>query len=286
VTKINPAVESWLRTNNFGEIRSTSSVGGGCIHQTLLIKTTTGGKIFLKQNQNIPPDMFEKEAQGLSALKFPDGPVVPQVYLVGKTYLLLEDIEPSPRCDNFWSLFGRQLAYVHDQVHSQFGFHNDNYIGSNPQKNTWMEDGFEFFQACRFKPQVDLALSQSLLSSNDIRLIEKVMEILPDIIPDQPASLLHGDLWSGNLISDSRGMPALIDPAVYYGWAEADLAMTDLFGTYPESFYQAYTEVRSLESGYRSRYPIYNLYHLLNHLNLFGKSYLPQIRGILSRFVS
>ena len=113
-----------------------------------------------------------------------------------------------------------------------------------------------------------------------------MIKILPNIIPEQPASLLHGDLWSGNLISDCRGLPAVIDPAVYYGWAEADLAMTDLFGNYPESFYQAYTEIRSLDSGYRSRYPIYNLYHLLNHLNLFGKSYLPQIRGILSRFVS
>ncbi len=107
---------------------------------------------------------------------------------------------------------------------------------------------------------------------------------LPELIPEQPASLIHGDLWSGNLISDNGGKPALIDPAVYYGWAEADLAMTELFGRYPEEFFKAYAEINPLEKGYRSRFPLYNIYHLLNHLNLFGKGYLSQIRSILDRY--
>lgn len=126
--------------------------------------------------------------------------------------------------------------------------------------------------------------NQALLNTQDIRNLERLMRSLPELIPEQPASLLHGDLWSGNLITDKRGMPAIIDPAVYFGWAEADLAMTDLFGTYPPDFYGAYNEVRPLDPGYRSRYPIYNLYHLLNHLNLFGRGYLSQVRTVLSQF--
>jgi fructosamine-3-kinase len=107
---------------------------------------------------------------------------------------------------------------------------------------------------------------------------------LPQLVPQQPASLLHGDLWSGNAISDRHGAPAIIDPAVYYGWAEAELAMTALFGAFAESFYQAYQEMRPLESGWRERFDIYNLYHLLNHLNLFGESYLGEVRAILRRY--
>ena len=130
-----------------------------------------------------------------------------------------------------------------------------------------------------------MAKTGSLLEPRDLLQLEELLNKLNLLIPDQPASLLHGDLWSGNLITDNQGKPALIDPAVYFGWAEADLAMTDLFGRYPDAFYRAYEEINPLENGYRSRFPLYNLYHLLNHLNLFGRGYLPQIRQILSRFL-
>lgn len=114
--------------------------------------------------------------------------------------------------------------------------------------------------------------------------MENLLKRLPELIPEQPASLIHGDLWSGNLITNQDGKPALVDPAVYYGWAEADLAMADLFGHYPEEFFRAYTEINSLETGYRSRFSLYNIYHLLNHLNLFGRGYRSQIQTVLDHF--
>jgi fructosamine-3-kinase len=114
--------------------------------------------------------------------------------------------------------------------------------------------------------------------------VENLTAQLKDLIPVEPASLLHGDLWSGNAITNSQGGPAIIDPAAHYGWAEAELAMTTLFGAFPNAFYQAYEEVRPLEPGYYARFPLYNLYHLLNHLNIFGRGYLGQVQAILRRF--
>ncbi len=129
-----------------------------------------------------------------------------------------------------------------------------------------------------------MARNKGYLNSRHIRELEVLVENLENLVPDQPASLLHGDLWSGNAIVDDTGSPTIIDPAVYYGWAEAELAMTTLFGSFPQAFYDSYVETRPLEQGYRERFPIYNLYHLLNHLNLFGSSYLPQILSILNRY--
>lgn len=243
-----------------------------------------GDRYFLKQNNQTTADIFEKEAKGLNALRVHGGPVVPQVFLVGAEYLLLEDLQPKSRCEDYWQLLGRQLAQVHNQVNELFGYQENNYIGSNPQLNAWMQYGHDFFRERRIKPQLRIAQKQSLLKAQDIQKLEKLMDKLPELIPEQPASLIHGDLWSGNLMADKRGMPAIIDPAVYYGWAEADLAMTDLFGSYPAEFYSAYNEIRSLDPGYRARYKIYNLYHLLNHLNLFGRGYLSQVRMVLAQY--
>ena len=284
MTRIHPEVTNWLLENNRGEISSSAPVGGGCIHQALLLQTSTNERYFLKQNFETTADMFEKEARGLNTLRISGGPGVPKVFLVGKAYLLLEDLQASSPCEDFWQLFGRQLALIHNQVNEAYGFQEDNYIGANPQQNTWMENGHDFFRERRLKPQIQLTHRQSFLTAKDIRMLEELLVKLTDLVPEQPASLIHGDLWSGNLMTDKEGKPAIIDPAVHYGWAEADLAMTDLFGRFPDSFYDAYIEVRPLEPGYRSRYPIYNLYHLLNHLNLFGGGYLSQVRQIISRY--
>ena len=283
---MDPDIQDWLKTNNLGKIIRMEALGGGCIHQSQIIYTSSGNSYFLKQNQSLPPDMFQKEAQGLDVLRIQNGPIFPEVFLVGENYLLLEDLRPAPRCNDFWLIYGRQMAALHLVVEDRFGFQDDNYIGSNPQRNSWNDDGFDFFRECRILPQLNMADGRSLLNSEDVRKLGKLLDKFPDLLPAQPPSLLHGDLWSGNLITDSRGRPALIDPAVYYGWAEADLAMTDLFGSYPEEFYMSYQDVRPLDHGYRSRFPLYNLYHLLNHLNLFGRSYLPQIRNILNRYCS
>ncbi len=285
MSSIHPDIRSWLQDHNRGNITNSEPVGGGCIHETLLIQLDSGNRYFLKQNNQIASDMFEKEAQGLKALRIRGGPVVPEVFLVGTEYLLLEDLQPKPRCQDFWQLFGRQLAQVHNQVNELFGYQENNYIGGNPQLNTWIKNGFDFFREQRIKPQLRMAQKQSLLKTQDIRKLEGLMAKLPELIPEQPASLIHGDLWSGNLMADKKGMPAIIDPAVHFGWAEADLAMTDLFGSYPAEFYHAYNDVKSLEPGYRNRYKIYNLYHLLNHLNLFGSGYLSQVRMVLAQYM-
>lgn len=278
------AVANWLNENGFGEVTFTKGVGGGCINNGTQIKTSSGAQFFLKTNNYTPPDMFYKEAEGLAALKVEDGPAVPKPYFWGKQFLLLEDLAPAPHKPNYWEEFGSKLALLHNHTHTKFGFEHDNYIGSTPQPNRFEVDGCTFFEEQRLMFQSDLAERQGLLDKEDAAGVKRIAVRLPELVPQQPASLLHGDLWSGNALSDSNGNPALIDPAVYYGWAEADLAMTALFGAFPHSFYEAYTETRPLESGYKDRYPIYNLYHLLNHLNLFGTGYLGQVRQIVKMF--
>jgi fructosamine-3-kinase len=257
-------------------------VGGGCINDGTHIETDSGNSFFLKTNQNAPADMFVREAEGLDALSVPEGPRVPKPYLYGSDFLLLEDLAPSPRIANYWSIFGRQLASLHDHTNPNFGFAHDNYIGSTPQPNSWMDDGYAFFSEHRLLFQAELARKRGLLGSTEARQIENLCSRLVDLIPAQPPSLIHGDLWSGNAMTDNAGKPAIIDPASHYGWAEADLAMTTLFGSYPDVFYRAYREVRSLEDGYQERFQIYNLYHLLNHLNLFGTAYSGQVLSILT----
>ncbi|MBL7161825.1 MAG: fructosamine kinase family protein [Anaerolineales bacterium] len=278
-------IKTWLAENEFGGITSTHAVGGGCINNGMIIKMDSGTSFFLKTNRSTPQDMFAREVEGLHALKVEDGPTVPESYLHGEDFILMEDLTPAPPHTDYWPEFGRRLAALHNYTNDQFGFTHDNYIGSTPQPNPWTGDGYAFFGEHRISYMTRLAQQRGLMAAEDVQRAERLVTQLPDLIPEQPASLIHGDLWSGNATSDSRGAPAIIDPAAHYGWTEAELAMTTLFGSFPETFYRAYQEVRPLEPGYRSRFPIYNLYHLLNHLNLFGHSYLGQVQSILRRFV-
>lgn len=277
-------VVNWLQENGFGEVVRRVPVGGGCINNGERLITASGRSFFLKTNTAAPPDMFAREAEGLHALATNAGPRVPTPYLWGRSFLLLEDLAPAPPRADFWPLLGKQLAELHSHTSPKFGFEHDNYIGSTPQPNPWYEDGYAFFAEQRLLFQAELARRRGLLSAEDYRRVERVAARLCELVPPQPASILHGDLWSGNVIADSQGNPALIDPAAYYGWAEADLAMTALFGGFPPDFYAAYAEARPLEAGYRDRFDVYNLYHLLNHLNLFGGGYLPSVQRILRRY--
>ncbi len=277
------AVETWLRENKFGPVQSTRPVSGGCISHGMIFTTQTGQTFFIKTNPNAPADMFAQEAEGLAALQVSGGPTVPRPYLHESDFILLEDLAPAPRRRDFWPDFGRKLATLHLNTNRQFGFAKHNYIGSTHQPNPWMEDGCQFFAEQRLLFQARLARERGLLSQSDLHRVENLAARLPDLVPNQPASLLHGDLWSGNAITNSNGSPTIIDPAAHYGWAEAELAMTALFGSFPSSFYQAYAEIRPLDPGYSTRYSIYNLYHLLNHLNIFGRGYLAQVQAILTQ---
>jgi len=274
----------WIQKSWQSEVASVEFVGGGCINSGRRIRLRDGKTFFLKTNEKAPKDMFIRESEGLNALRAGGGPRVPIVYLIGDRYILLEDMNPHTPKPDYWVQFGRQLAILHKNIYSKFGFEHNNYIGTTPQINTWKDDGYLFFAENRLLYQVQLAYEQQLIDKKRLKSVEKLTSMLDELIPEQPASLLHGDLWRGNLISDSFGNPVLIDPAVYYGWAEAELAMTALFGGFPERFYQAYQEIRPLDSGFRHRFPIYNLYHLLNHLNLFGLSYLSEVDSVLQKY--
>ena len=277
-------VQIWLQENGFGKVVRVNPVGGGCINNGAAVQTHTGEMFFLKTNPRAPDDMFIREAEGLEAIAVRGGPKVPKPFRAGKNFLLLEDLSPGPRVQEYWPEFGRRLAVLHNHTNTRFGFPNDNYIGSTPQPNPWVEDGSVFFGEHRLVYQARLANKRGKLSGSEVSKVEGLAARLAELVPYQPASLIHGDLWSGNVLTDVKGGPAIIDPAAHYGWAEADLAMTDLFGSFPDEFYRAYLEIRPLEKGYQERFALYNLYHLLNHLNLFGGSYLSQVISVIRRY--
>ncbi len=282
--------------NGYGKIHSATPLGGGCINNAARLETENG-MLFLKTNEHCPSDMFEREAEGLNVLRpspptpLPsrtpldgrgESPRVPKVFCVGANFILLEYIEAGSRKNNFWETLGEQLAGLHLRTSPRFGFDHNNYIGATPQINTWEDDGYKFFGEHRLLYQSNL-LKRNFPTSN-IQLLTSIVNKLPSLIPPQPASLIHGDLWSGNIHNDEQGAPVLIDPAAHYGWAEAELAMMNLFGSTPEKFFKAYESVRPLQSGYKERFDLYNLYHLLNHANLFGGSYLSSVMSIIHTY--
>jgi protein-ribulosamine 3-kinase len=278
------AILAWCQAEGHGNVQRSQAVGGGCINNGARLYTDSGETFFVKLNWSAPTDMFAREAEGLNALAVPDGPRVPAGYLAGEDFLLLEDLKPAPPQPGYWEAFGQRLAALHNHVGARYGFEHDNYCGSTPQPNTWCEDGYHFFSEHRLRFQAQLASQRGLLQRDDLKRVERICERLPELIPAQPASLIHGDLWSGNAIAGPQGEPAIIDPAAHYGWAEAELGMTTLFGGFPHTFYDAYVEARPLAPGWRQRLPLYNLYHLLNHVNLFGGGYLSQTRRVLRSY--
>ena len=214
-------------------IKEKRGVGGGCINQTSVLLLSNGRKLFLKENSLTYEGLFSSERAGLIALRSEQGPRIPEPYAVGKgggrQFLLLEYIEPGSKASDFWEEFGRLLAGLHRGRHEgRFGFGQDNYIGASPQKNSWESEWPRFFAEHRLRFQLELARSRGHSNERWMRglegIIERIEELLPH--PEHP-SLLHGDLWGGNYMVDERGRAVLIDPAVYYGDREADLAMTE-----------------------------------------------------------
>lgn len=265
-----------------------SPQGGGCINQAYRIEDDAQA-YFVKLNDARLLDMFEAEAEGLQALYGPDVIRVPRPICTGiqgsQSYIVLEAIDLRGSCDA--ALLGEQLARLHLTTTSRFGWHRDNTIGSTQQRNTWTSEWIDFWRAHRLGFQLDLARSQGIGASvyeRGLRLSECLEHFFTDYRP--VPSLLHGDLWSGNVSGDSAGNPVIFDPAVYYGDAEADLAMTELFGGFGSRFFDAYDSVRPIDSGYRTRKTLYNLYHILNHFNLFGGGYGQQAAGMIERLLS
>ena len=272
-------------------IVNSRSISGGCISDSLLLITESGKKYFLKVNNTQPEDMFIKEANGLKELSIANTIRIPHVIFVHSNYILLEAIESGTRIKKFFEDFGRRFAEMHKFTSDQFGFYENNYIGSTPQINIPQQNQAnnwtEFYFNKRILFQYELAVKNGYGDSTLKSLIKKLENKIPEILKgsDEPPCLLHGDLWGGNYIVDEKGEACLIDPAVYYGHREADLAMTKLFGGFSSEFYKAYNEFYPLPDGYNYRENIYKLYHVMNHLNLFGTGYYNQTISLLKFYV-
>jgi len=261
-------------------VNGESSIVGGCINNTIKINTNKGD-FFVKWNTNSKANMFQSEYNGLKVLKDTNTIRIPNVLCFDDDFLILEFISPSNPNNAFWEVFGQKLALMHKQTHSKFGLDFDNYIGSLYQDNTQNKNWTEFFIQNRLQAQLSIGnFSGTLLSDFD-----KLFQKLPNLFPNEKPALLHGDLWSGNFLAKNGDTPMLIDPAIYYGNREMDIAMSKLFGGFNSDFYFAYNESRPLENGWEERIQICNLYPLLIHVNLFGGAYINQVKNILSYYV-
>lgn len=270
-------------------VRGFTSASGGCINN--------GGKViidnstyFLKWNDlKKYPGMFEAEAKGLSLLALSDSLTVPRVIFVGSAghyqFLLLQYIEEGVRKGSYWEHFGTRLAVMHKTSAVKFGLDHDNYIGSLRQHNNESSSWVEFFTNQRLMGQVEVAVNAGGLDIATRKRFDRLFARLPSLLPEEAPSLLHGDLWSGNLMTTIDGDSCVIDPAVYFGHREVDLAMTQLFGGFDNRFFDSYNDTFPLLAGYQERLDLYNLYPLLVHVNLFGGGYASQLTSTLNKFL-
>lgn len=277
-----------LKALNLG-IENIFPVKGGDINDTYRIESYQD-KYFLKLNtaQNFP-HLFQKEAQGLETIANTGLFKVPQVIKFGETdnnfqYLILEWMDRGSAHLDHWQKLGHQLAQFHQISNDQFGWHEDNYIAiilqPNQMKSTW-ED---FYANNRILPMVKLLADKKLITTKDVKSAEVLCKELPSIFPKEKPALLHGDLWNGNILPTAQGEMALIDPAVYYGHREMDLAIADLFGGFDESFFNAYEEIYPLEVGFNERKPVAQLFPLLVHAFLFEGYYVKDVKTILKKY--
>ena len=270
----------------FGKKPSTvNSLSGGSINRVYHLVI---GKVefVIKINlSNRFPNMFEKEKKGLELLA-KSSFKIPKPIAFGTLenfdYLVLEYIQPGSSIN--WEIFGFKLAQLHKITHSQFGLDHNNYIGSLEQNNNYKSTWEEFYSNFRLLPLTEKARDQQLILKSDVNKIEKLCLKLNELIPITKPSLIHGDLWSGNLISDKNNEPVLIDPAVYYAHPEMDWAMLSLFGNYPTIAMEKYNEINPIEKDFEKRKEIHQLYPLLVHLILFGKGYYRSVMSIIEKF--
>lgn len=273
-------------------------IPGGDINEAYRLMLADGHSVFMKANTGAEAAFFAAEVAGLEAVARTGTVGTPQILgygseagRFGRSFLLLEFVEAGRRIPDYWERLGHELADLHraptaDCVHGgKYGFDSGNYIGETEQVNAPNESWTVFFRDCRLVPQFQRA--SRYFDSRDQRKITHMLDHLDEFLaePEFP-SLLHGDLWAGNAMTGRDGRAWLIDPAVSVGHAEADIAMTELFGGFPAKFYDAYRESGILTPEYSQRRDLYNLYHLLNHLNLFGSGYLSAVKRIVERYTA
>lgn len=288
---LNQAIKS--KYGNNISIISRKAVHGGDINSAHALELSDGTVVFMKSNTRERENLFISELNSLEAMRSTGTVRTPMVIAEGVdedfSFLLLEYIESGYGSRESFVMLGHSLAAMHAADTSQFvsggrfGFNSNNYLGSGVQINDPMDSWVDFFRKCRLAPLFEQ--TASYFSTEERKRCDALLDRLDRYLtePEKP-SLLHGDLWAGNYMIDSEGNPWLIDPASYVGHAEADLAMTELFGGFNSIFYDAYREAAGIDPGYRERKDLYNLYHLLKHLKLFGSGYLPSAKSVIFRY--
>ncbi|WP_194776432.1 fructosamine kinase family protein [Pararhodonellum marinum] len=277
-----------LITNQNIQVHSYQFISSGNINQAVSLKTSHGD-LFLKSNFQAQPDIFEKEIAGLELLRKHSPLTIPKTLghcqWAEQHYLAMEWIKQGRRSPDYWQKLAQGMAQIHFTSDTHFGLNEDNYIAILPQINSRMVEWPDFFWTCRLEPLAGKAYYEGLIPKEILKSFQALQPKLSQLMPKERPALIHGDLWSGNILVNEKGDPALIDPAVYFGHREMDLAFSLLFGGFEESFYETYQEIFPMEPGFEDRVDLYNIYPLLVHLHLFGKSYLPGINRALNKYL-
>ncbi len=271
------------------EVVDARAIAGGDINRAYALTLADGRRLFAKANDRAQRGMFAAEARGLSWLREAGALRIPEVVAVARPeeahqFLVLEFVAPGQPARDFDERLGRGLAALHGHGAPSFGLDHDNFIGWLPQSNASAPTWAEFYRARRLEPLLRRAADEGLASPRMRRGFERLFAALGELVgPPEPPARLHGDLWGGNLLCDDRGAPCLIDPAVYGGHREIDLAMMRLFGGFGARVFDAYDEAAPLADGHRERVSLYQLYPLMAHVNLFGGGYVGSVEAALDR---
>jgi len=261
-----------------------SKLTGGDINEVFLLECKDEKFVAKLNDSSRFPGMFEAEKKGLQELAKANVIDIPETLRCGtinqQSYLLLEYKSSAPKTSNFWEIFGEQLALLHKKTSDSFGFKKNNYIGSLPQYNDSRNSAAEFYIKMRLEPQVKMAFDHGF----QLGVPDSFYKNCEDLIPDELPALIHGDLWNGNFLTNEKGKPCLIDPAVAYAPREMDLGMMKLFGGFDTKLFQTYNEVNPLHENWEERIPLWQLYYLLVHLNIFGSGYYSQVASIFKKF--
>jgi fructosamine-3-kinase len=271
------------------EVKDLEFFYGGNFNLAVRVQLQNSDEYFIKWNQGDHQGLFEAEAKNLELVGKTGTISFPSVIGVGsmeeKEYLMMECIPSGEKAVNYWVDFGEKLAHLHKNTSPKgHGLEYTNYLGAAPQINNWNKDGVAFFIENRLRKQLEQAVYDRKIDSVLETKFEVLFEKLPDLLPTESSALIHGDLWSGNAMTNPAGLITLVDPACYYGLREAEIAFTTMFGGFDEGFYEAYNANFPIQKGFHERIPLYNLYPLLVHVNLFGEGYLPAVKKIVESY--
>jgi fructosamine-3-kinase len=285
-------VRRYALGSGLGDLLAIDTLQGGIQSRTRRLAFDNGTTLVLKQHDHAPADWYAREVEGLSLLDQPGCPRVPKALAIDQHFLLLEDLRDRPagksaeRTGDYWEAFGRSLAKLHRITGEYYGFAHNNYLGLMPQRNTPTHDGHAFFIEHRVLRYLNEPIAIATLTPEDRRGVERLCDRIRRDVPHQPPSLCHGDLWVGNMLIAECEAPSYVDPAVHYGWAEAELSLTRQFEGVPESFYAAYVEVNALNDGWQDRLPLYELKEMLALIAQFADEHdmLRPLRALVAKY--